>query len=216
MENPPERPETPPDFKACPLCEAPVPEGVRFCPQCGLTLGPPVRRRAVWPWLVALGVAGLAMLLVAALNLDRWQVRLYQRALEQEPDNPLLLNNLAYLYADELEENLLEAEKMAERAVQLAPDQFAFWDTLGWVYFKLGKYEKAVAPLVRGAQLDPREAACPYHLGAVYEALKQPDQARQAYRRAAALGGEYGHQARKALERLEKQPGTITKRRSRP
>lgn len=251
-----EKPERPLGFNACPLCEAPVPEGVRFCPQCGLSLGPPARRRSArWPWLVALGVTGLVLLLIAAWSLgggpQHWQVaqaereaylnrqalerdpnnpllrnkqavltekleRLYRQALERDPDHPLLLNNLAWLYADTLEKNLKEAEKMAERAVQRAPDQSAFWDTLGWVYFKLGKYEKAVAPLVRGAQLDPREAACPYHLGAVYEALKQPDQARQAYRQAMALGGEYGSQARKALKRLEESPGTRTHGRSRP
>ena len=44
---------------------------------------------------------------------------------------------------------------MIERAVKESPDSGYIVDSLGWGYYKLGQYEKAVPNLERAAELMP-------------------------------------------------------------
>ena len=59
----------------------------------------------------------------------------YNKVLAIDPDNPLVLNNLAYMTADS-GANLDQALTYAERAKKRAPDSPDVADTLGFVYFK--------------------------------------------------------------------------------
>lgn len=99
-----------------------------------------------------------------------------QQGLMLQPDHPLLLNNLAYIYM-ERRVNLKEAVEMAERAVAQSR-RAVYLDTLGYGYYLLGEYERAQQVLEEAlAALDesvsPESAAeIELHLEMVYHALE--------------------------------------------
>ena len=80
----------------------------------------------------------------------------YRRALEVEPDSPIAGNNLAWLIAEN-QGNLDEALQLAQKSVNRMQTP-AFYDTLGWVYFKKGLYAPAVEQMKKAVALDDTEA----------------------------------------------------------
>jgi Flp pilus assembly protein TadD len=60
-------------------------------------------------------------------------------------------------------------------------------DSLGWVYYKLGDYEKAVVELEKANQLTPDDPTVTEHLGDGYQKLNRKDKARELYEKALAL-----------------------------
>jgi tetratricopeptide (TPR) repeat protein len=85
--------------------------------------------------------------------------------LEQEPTNAQVLNALGYTLADRTN-RYEEALQYIQRAMELEPDDAAVVDSMGWVYYRLGDYNKAIKHLRRANELsqDPEIAA---HLGEV-------------------------------------------------
>ncbi|MGQ9454515.1 MAG: tetratricopeptide repeat protein [Armatimonadota bacterium] len=112
--------------------------------------------------------------------------RAYENALRLVPDNPHLMNALAYFYAEQ-GIALQKALKLARRAVELAPRSAEIVDTLGWVEYKLGRYQSAVRILQRAVRLMPDDATLRYHLGAAYAKVGQIDRARIELRKALIL-----------------------------
>jgi tetratricopeptide (TPR) repeat protein len=106
-----------------------------------------------------------------------------QHALELEPEQPYVMNYLAYTWVDQ-GEHLDEALKMLQRAVELKPDDGFIVDSLGWVYFRLGQYDKAVAKLERAVELEPADATITDHLGDAYWKAGRTNEARYQWRRA--------------------------------
>lgn len=79
----------------------------------------------------------------------------YEKALSLNPDNPHVLNNLAWLYAtcDDLSfRNSIRALKLSKKAVTLLKAPHIL-DTLAESYFVNGKYEKAIAAELRALEL---------------------------------------------------------------
>jgi tetratricopeptide (TPR) repeat protein len=107
-------------------------------------------------------------------------------ALQLRPDDPSLLNYLAFAWA-ERGVNLDRARAMLERALQLAPDDGAIIDSLGWVMFQAGDYAEAVMQLERAAQLDADDASITDHLGDAYWRAGRQIEARTQWERAARL-----------------------------
>lgn len=66
----------------------------------------------------------------------------FEAALQLNPKDYYLLNNYSY-YLSIRGEALEKAKMMAETAVKLAPDQYSFQDTYGWVLYKMGDYKKS-------------------------------------------------------------------------
>jgi tetratricopeptide (TPR) repeat protein len=106
-----------------------------------------------------------------------------RKILERDPDNATALNNLGYFLA-ERGERLPEALAMVKRAVRAQPRNSSFLDSLGWVYFKLGKYEEAERHLTNALRRDPTSFTMNDHLGDVYHLQNKPEQARAAWQRA--------------------------------
>ena len=71
-----------------------------------------------------------------------------RKVIEQEPENAAALNALGYTLADQTD-RLDEALKLVEQAYKLSPDEPSIIDSLGWVQFRLGRNEEAVANLKR-------------------------------------------------------------------
>jgi putative PEP-CTERM system TPR-repeat lipoprotein len=91
-------------------------------------------------------------------------IRQYRRAMELQPDDPRVLNNLAFAMV-ETNGNLDEALRLAERAVQRVPDQPAFVDTLGWIYVKKKMTASAVQVLNGVVKKQPDNPVFCYHFG---------------------------------------------------
>ncbi len=90
-----------------------------------------------------------------------------QQALELSPDHPLVLNYLGYSWVDQgiyLEEGL----EMIKKAVAQRPRDGYIVDSLGWVYYRLGRFEEAVANLERAVELRPQDPVINDHLGDAY------------------------------------------------
>jgi tetratricopeptide (TPR) repeat protein len=102
-----------------------------------------------------------------------------------DPDYAEALNFLAYALADE-NRDLEEALLFAERAVALKPAGHVL-DTLGWVYYRLGRYEEALKAIEEASRLLPEDEVVFEHLGDVLSALGKVARARAAYQKSLDL-----------------------------
>ena len=90
-----------------------------------------------------------------------------KKALELNPDQPLVLNYLGYSWVDR-GANLDEAFKMLRRAVDLRQRDGYVVDSLGWAYYRLGRYDDAVRELEKAIDLKPSDPVINDHLGDAY------------------------------------------------
>jgi len=86
------------------------------------------------------------------------------KALELNPDQPLILNYLGYSWVDQ-NRNLERGLELISRAVRLKPDDGYVVDSLGWAYYRLGRYKKAAKHLERAVELRPDDPILNDHLG---------------------------------------------------
>lgn len=126
-----------------------------------------------------------------------------ERAADDEPTT-FMLNNAAYLLADkglDLENALKYAERSVGEAesdsAEIDLDNLVFanlnqvaslaadWDTLGWVQFRLGRFDLAEKYLNAAWLLD-QDAVSADHLGQLYEKLGKTHEAVVAYSHAVA------------------------------
>ncbi len=124
-------------------------------------------------------------------RLDRWdeaEAR-FKAALELEPEQPHVMNYLAYSWV-ERDTNLEQAESMLIRAVELRPEDGYIVDSLGWVYYGLGEYDKAVTHLERAVELRPHDPVINDHLGDAYWKVGRKHEARFQWLRAQRLDPE--------------------------
>ncbi|MEP3279995.1 MAG: tetratricopeptide repeat protein [Stappiaceae bacterium] len=91
----------------------------------------------------------------------------FLKALELYPDQPLVLNYLGYSWVDR-GLNYARALGMIKKAVELRPNDGYIVDSLGWVYFMLGRYEEAAEQLERAVELRPEDPIINDHLGDAY------------------------------------------------
>ncbi|HEV7417043.1 MAG TPA: tetratricopeptide repeat protein, partial [Tianweitania sediminis] len=91
----------------------------------------------------------------------------FRKALELFPDQPQVLNYLGYSWVD-MNMNLEEGLEMIKRAVELRPSDGYIVDSLGWAYYRLGRYEDAVTELERAVSLKPDDPVLNDHLGDAY------------------------------------------------
>jgi tetratricopeptide (TPR) repeat protein len=112
-----------------------------------------------------------------------------KRVIALEPLHVNALNYLGYTYAD-MNIHLDEAEVLIRTALEHKPNDGYITDSLGWVYFRKGYFDKAAGYLERAAQLAPEDPVICEHLGDVYLKLDQPEKALDAYRRSLLLKPE--------------------------
>ena len=117
--------------------------------------------------------------------------------LKVDPDNSSAYNFLGYLYAEK-GENLVEAEKLVQKALALKPDDGFYLVSLGWVYFQKGELGKAAATLDKAARLEPKEGVIYEHLGDVRNAQGDKKAAHELYQK--ALGANLEDQDRSRIE----------------
>ena len=106
---------------------------------------------------------------------------IYEAGLKNLPDNALLLNNFAYSLS-ERDIRLDEALQMSQKAITLEPDNAAYQDTYGWIYYKLGQYNKAEEYILKSLELRPKSAVVLDHMGDVYFKMGKIDTAKKYWK----------------------------------
>src|SRR5580698_988838 len=92
----------------------------------------------------------------------------FKKVLASDPDHASALNYLGYMLADQ-NTKLEEAIGYIKRAVDLDPANGAYLDSLGWAYFRLGKYELAEENLLKASQKINTDPTVHDHLGDLYQ-----------------------------------------------
>ncbi|MEE4301222.1 MAG: tetratricopeptide repeat protein [Pseudomonadales bacterium] len=119
--------------------------------------------------------------------------------LELDPDDAMALNALGYTLADRTD-RLEEARRLVERALELAPDEPAYVDSLGWIEFRSGNHARALELLESAfaGLSDPEVAA---HLGEALWVVGDRERALSVWRTGLGLP-QTTDVLRQTLERL--------------
>lgn len=133
-------------------------------------------------------VSTLSQLALTYDGMRKWQQSdsLYEEALRIDAKNPLILNNFSYSLS-ERELQLDRALKMATQAVEAEPENASYLDTLGWVFFKIGKYVEAESYLAKAVATGNASAVVHEHLGDAYYKLGQKDKAIEWWHKALSM-----------------------------
>ena len=107
----------------------------------------------------------------------------FRKALELSPEQPSVLNYLGYSLV-ERHGDFDEALDMIKRAVGARPYDGYIRDSLGWVYYRLGRYVDAVEEMERAVELLPLEPVLNDHLGDTFWAVGRVREAQFQWRRA--------------------------------
>ncbi|CBI76727.1 Tetratricopeptide repeat protein [Bartonella clarridgeiae 73] len=91
----------------------------------------------------------------------------FRKALTFFPDQPQVLNYLAYSLIDR-DQKLEESLNMLKKAVTLQSQNSYILDSLGWAYYKLKQYSQAVTTLETAVRLQPSDPTLNDHLGDAY------------------------------------------------
>lgn len=113
----------------------------------------------------------------------------FLKALELEPNQPLVLNYLGYSWVEQ-GKNLDQARRMIEKAVELRPADGYIVDSLGWVLYRLGDMNGAVTKLERAIELRPDDPVINDHLGDAYWRVGRKTEARFQWKRALSFKPE--------------------------
>jgi tetratricopeptide (TPR) repeat protein len=116
-----------------------------------------------------------------------------KRSLALRPNNPAVMNYLAYSWVDR-GENIQQALEMLKLAVAASPEDGYIVDSLGWAYYRLGDYAQALRYLERAVHLEPGQATINDHLGDVYWQVGRRQEARFQWQHALSLGPEKGEE----------------------
>ena len=92
----------------------------------------------------------------------------FKKVLASDPEHASALNYLGYMLADQ-NKKLDEALGYIKKAVDLDPANGAYLDSLGWAYFRLGKYELAEENLLKASQKINTDPTVHDHLGDLYQ-----------------------------------------------
>jgi len=137
----------------------------------------------------------------------------YESLLAKMPNNTNVLNNLAYMLAEN-NERLSAALQYAKQAVEARPNNPGFLDTYAYVLYKNGKFSEAAERVAAALQqyeqsgiLAPAEVY--KHLGMIKEKLGAKEQALDAYKQALEVGADKlskvtREEIERAVERLSR------------
>jgi|WetSurMetagenome_2_1015567.scaffolds.fasta_scaffold23030_2 TolB-like protein/Tfp pilus assembly protein PilF len=76
----------------------------------------------------------------------------YRQALASDPENPLMMNNLAWCLFNN-GRNVNEGMQLIDKALKLRPQESYYWDTKGWELYKQGNYKEALESLQKSWNL---------------------------------------------------------------
>ncbi|HEV2418861.1 MAG TPA: tetratricopeptide repeat protein [Terriglobia bacterium] len=107
----------------------------------------------------------------------------FKRVLTTDPANAEAYNYLGYMLADRGIE-LDQSVEYIKKALQIDPNNAAYLDSLGWAYYKMARYDLALAPLQKAAKMLNTDPTVLAHLGHVYLKLGKEREAADEWRQA--------------------------------
>ena len=113
----------------------------------------------------------------------------FRRVIALEPDHDLALNYLGFMLADR-NDRLDESEEMIQRALEEDPYSGSYLDSLGWVQFRKGELSLAESNLLRAQQCMPENGVVLDHLGDLYRAKGNTEEAVRFWRMALQHDGD--------------------------
>ncbi len=113
---------------------------------------------------------------------------LFKKSIELDPNDAAeAYNYLGFMWADQ-NTHLDEAESYIKKALATDPENGAYLDSLGWIHYRRGQYEQALAELLSAVQALQGEDPTVYsHIGDTYEKLNQLPQALEYWEKSLAL-----------------------------
>lgn len=126
-----------------------------------------------------------------------------ESVLEEDPDDPSVNNDLGYLYADQ-GKKLEQAEQMIRKAVEAEPENPAYLDSMGWVLYRLERYQEAVTWLEKATQQEGGGDITIWdHLGDCYAKLDQTEKAVDAWQKALEAGKSETQPDEELIKKIE-------------
>lgn len=135
---------------------------------------------------------------------------LLNECIEKLPDSHRALNFLAYLWAEE-NRNLEKALTYSVRSLTHAPDNPAYIDTLGWIYYRMERYEEALQTITKALDLGGDDPEILLHLGDIQAALGNLDAAITHWQQSIALNPSPSNRAASQLEKQNIAPAASSK-----
>ncbi|MGH9316611.1 MAG: tetratricopeptide repeat protein [Thermoanaerobaculia bacterium] len=126
--------------------------------------------------------------------------KVFSKLLKVRPHDAAAQNYLGYMWADR-GVRLEKALELLEKAVAREPRNGAYRDSLGWVYFRMGKLELAESNLRQAHQGEPDDPTIEEHLGDLSEKQGNVDSAVTHWERALVLKHEEPEKVRQKLAR---------------
>jgi tetratricopeptide (TPR) repeat protein len=113
---------------------------------------------------------------------------LFKKSIDLDPaDASEACNYLGFMWADQ-NTHLDEAEDFIKRALATDPENGAYLDSLGWLHYRRGNYEQALAELLNAAQtLKIGDATVFEHIGDTYSMLNEMPKALEYWQKSLAL-----------------------------
>jgi tetratricopeptide (TPR) repeat protein len=153
------------------------------------------------PYMATIRVYSLALFNLGQTDeAVKWGMMLYSL----DPTDIANANNMAWILATSYKD-YPRALEMAQRCLNLLPNHPQVLDTLGWIFFLMGRYQEAADNLLASVKYGDNPEAR-YHLGRVYEVRERPDEARGEYQKALQMGlqGKEREDAQRRLDQLKK------------
>lgn len=145
-----------------------------------------------------------SMLAEAWQNLDKHERSdaYFEKALEIEPENIMILNNYGY-YLSLREIRLEEAEEMSRKTIIAEPDNATYLDTYAWILYKSGKLTQALEYIEKaihaGGSEDPEILE---HYGDILHALERNEEALVNWKKSVEAGNN-SEELRGKIEKMK-------------
>ena len=106
---------------------------------------------------------------------------IFTKIIEDDSTDASGFNNYAYSLCERPNPNLEFALELSQKAIKLEPENPAFLDTIGWIYYRLGNYDLALNYIFKSAKLDQKSEIILNHLAEVYLKLNNINEALNIY-----------------------------------
>ena len=118
---------------------------------------------------------------------------LFLQMIQQDENDAVGHNDYAYILSEREQssvDDLNFALELAENAISIEPDNAAFLDTIGWIYYKLGTYRTAEEYLEKSLSINDNNPVILEHLGDIYLKLKKSAEAVNIYEKVLQIDSE--------------------------
>ena len=126
-------------------------------------------------------------------------IAVFRRVIELRDDYADAYNYIGYMYAEK-GIHLNEALELVQKALSFEPENGAFVDSLGWIYYQKGKLKEAIRELERAAALIDTDPTIHDHLGDAYNKSGDRKQAAEHYQKSLQI--EFNEAVQKKLDAI--------------